>query len=200
LRWYEKWLPRRRPVSLYEVDYFLPDLCRGEGLLAVIVISLLLSVLIAVARSGIENFDWPGFGNIAFMAIWIALLSVLVLCECNRWLIGVRYTWSAAISFGLVLAVAFVVGVAADYVVAWSLGGVFGFGRALNVVVVTAIPGGHSVAVSLLAAAIAHPATRRVGSAHPGAAGADSAALFVQQHEHDRQSDRLRSRKSRAGG
>ncbi len=145
LRWYEKHakrLPRRRPVSLYEVDYFLPDLCRGEGLLAVIVISLLLSVLMAVARFGIENFDWSGFGNIAFMAIWIALLSVLVLCECNRWLIGVRYTWSAVISFGLVLAVAFVVGVAADYVVAWSLGGVFGFGRALNVVVVTAIPAG----------------------------------------------------------
>ena len=142
MHWLEKWLPPRRPVSLYEADYFLPDLCRGEGLLSVIVIALLLAVLMAVARSGIEHFAWTGFGNTAFMALWIVLLSVLVLCQCNRRLVGLSYTWSAAISFGLVLGVAFAVGVAADFAVAWSLGGRFGFDRALDTVVVTAIPAG----------------------------------------------------------
>ena len=66
MRWRDKWLPSGRPISLYEVDYFLPDLCRGEGLLGVVVISLLLSLLVAVARFGIADFDWTGFAGIAF--------------------------------------------------------------------------------------------------------------------------------------
>lgn len=142
MRWRDKWLPPRRPISLYEVDYFLPDLCRGEGLLGVVVISLLLSLLVAVARSGVAVFDWTEFAGIAFMGLWIALLGVLVLCQSNRWLVGVNHARSAVICYLLLLAVAGLVGLAADWLSAWILGGMPDWGLALDTLVVTAIPAG----------------------------------------------------------
>ena len=142
MRWRDKWLPSGRPISLYEVDYFLPDLCRGEGLLGVVVISLLLSLLVAVARFGIADFDWTGFAGIAFMALWIALLGALVLCQSNRWLVGVGHAWTAAICYLALLAVAAGVAVAGELALAWSGGRQPGFEAALDAVVVTAIPAG----------------------------------------------------------
>jgi len=142
LRWRDKWLPPRRPISLYEADYLLPDLCRGEGLLGVVVISLLLSLLIAVARSGIIGFDWPNFANVAFLALWIALLGVMVLCQVNRWLAGMSHARSAVICYLLLLAVAGLVGATAELLLFWSTGTALRWASVLEVVVVTAIPAG----------------------------------------------------------
>lgn len=142
MRWRDKWLPPRRPISLYEADYFLPDLCRGEGLLGMVVISLLLSLLVVVARSGITAFDWTDFGNVAFLALWIALLGVVALCRCNRWLVGIGHARSAAVCYLLLLAIAALVGAAAELLLSWSGAAGLRWGRVLDVVVVTAIPAG----------------------------------------------------------
>ena len=37
------------------VDYFIPDLCRGQGLLGLVVIAGLMAVLITLVRSGIQE-------------------------------------------------------------------------------------------------------------------------------------------------
>lgn len=139
---WRRWLPQQRPISLYEVDYFLPDLCRGEGLLGVVVVSLLLSLLVAVARFGVAGFDWVGFAGIAFMALWIALLGALALCRCNRWLVSIGHGWTALICYLVVLAVAALVAVVAQLALTWSGGGPPGFAAALDALVVTAIPAG----------------------------------------------------------
>ena len=141
--WKEKLFPPPAPVSLYEADYFLPDLCRGEGLLAIIVITELLALLLVLAQSGLVGFDWLALGNVSMMAMWISLSSALVLCKCNRWLLGVSYVYSALLSYGVVLSIAFAVGVAAEWMmVVYGFGHVFDITLPLETVLITAIPAG----------------------------------------------------------
>lgn len=143
MAWKERLFPPPSPVSLYEADYFLPDLCRGEGLLAVIVIAELLAILLVLAQSGLAGFDWLALGNVSMMAMWIALASALVLCRCNKRLLGVSYIYSALISYGVVLVVAFVVGVAAEWMmVVYGVERSFRITLPLESVLITAIPAG----------------------------------------------------------
>ena len=141
--WKEKLFPPPAPVSLYEADYFLPNLCRGEGLLAIIVIAQLLALLLVLAQSGLAGFDWLALGNVSMMAMWISLASALVLCKCNQFLVGVRYVYSALISYAVVLAIAFAVGLAAEWFrVAYSFDQAFRMALPLETVLITAIPAG----------------------------------------------------------
>lgn len=39
-------------------NYFIPDLCRGQGLLGLLVIAGLLAVLMTLVRTGISAFDF----------------------------------------------------------------------------------------------------------------------------------------------
>lgn len=66
-------------------DYLLPDLCRGQGLFLIVMLSLLVSLLVVVARSGLVDFDWLLLGEISFLALWIAFLSAVSLCWLQRW-------------------------------------------------------------------------------------------------------------------
>lgn len=141
--WKEKLFPPPAPVSLYDADYFLPDLCRGEGLLAIIVIAELLALLLVLAQSGLLGFDWLALGNVSMMAMWISLTSALVLCRCNKWLLGVSHVYSALISYGVVLLVAFSVGTAAEWTkVVYGFEHDFRISLPLETVLITAIPAG----------------------------------------------------------
>ena len=44
-------------------DYFIPDLCRGQGLLGLSAIAALSAVLIALLHSGIGDFDFLWLGK-----------------------------------------------------------------------------------------------------------------------------------------
>ena len=86
-----------------EGDHFLPDLCRGQGLLAVLVISELLALLVTISDTGLQYFDWVAFAKISLLSLWIALLSAAVLCLSNRLLSGTRLVTAAVVSFLLIL-------------------------------------------------------------------------------------------------
>lgn len=132
-----------QPVSLYDADYFLPDLCRGQGLFAIIVIAELIAILLVLAQSGLAGFDWQALGTLSMMAMWISLVSALVLCQCNRWLLGVSYVRSALITYGVVLFVAFTVGSVAEWIkVIYGLEARFRVSLPLETVLITAIPAG----------------------------------------------------------
>ncbi len=141
--WKEKLFPPPKPVSLYDADYFLPDLCRGEGLLAIVVIAELLSVLLVLAKSGLSSFDWVALGNISMLAMWISLASAMVLCKCNQLLVGVSYVYSALITFVVVLIIAFVVGVSAEWMLmSFGFGHSFRMSLPVETTLITAIPAG----------------------------------------------------------
>ena len=53
-------------------DYFIPDLCRGQGLLGLLVIAGLMAVLMTLVRSGIWAFDFILLGKAALQIFWIA--------------------------------------------------------------------------------------------------------------------------------
>ena len=87
-------------------DYFIPDLCRGQGLLGLLVIAGLMAVLMTLVRSGIWAFDFILLGKAALQIFWIALLSALFLCQARRFLIYRPLRQVAIINFILVLAAA----------------------------------------------------------------------------------------------
>jgi two-component system sensor histidine kinase AlgZ len=118
----ERWKANKpRPAQLFlrEGDTFLPNFCRGQGLLAVIVISELLALLITVADSGLQNFDWVKLAKVSLLSLWIALLSAVVLCFANRLLSGVRLVTAATLSFLLILMVTLLCGAVSEGIMWW---------------------------------------------------------------------------------
>ena len=100
-------------------DSFLPDLCRGQGLLAVVVISELLALLITVADSGLPYFDWVKLAKVSLLSLWIALLSAVVLCFANRFLSEMHHVAAAFTSFLLILLVTLFCGATSETVMWW---------------------------------------------------------------------------------
>lgn len=126
------------------VDYFIPDLCRGQGLLGLVVIAGLMAVLITLVRSGISAFDFILLGKISLEIFCIALLSALFLCQARRFLIHRPLRQIAFINFMLVLIAAAICATTiqlwSNYLVsrAWSAD----FYRITDTVLISAIPAG----------------------------------------------------------
>jgi two-component system, LytTR family, sensor histidine kinase AlgZ len=125
-------------------NYFIPDLCRGRGLLGLLVIAGLLAVLLTLVHSGISAFDFLFFGNIALEIFFIALLSAVFLCHGRRFLIHLTLRQTALINYSLVLLAA---AICAALVELWSnylLNAVWRIDYLLiiNTVLIAAIPAG----------------------------------------------------------
>jgi two-component system sensor histidine kinase AlgZ len=141
---WKAWLfPPPRRITLNEADYFLPDLCRGEGVLGIIMLSALLSILIVVAQSGLVEFDWVALGKVSLMALVITLASAWVLCQINPLLAGLSRVSSALISYGLILLTAFLCSAVAEQLLALGRsGGFFDPWRVGEHILLAAIPAG----------------------------------------------------------
>ncbi len=125
-------------------NYFIPDLCRGQGLLGLLVIAGLFAVLMTLMRSGISAFDFLLLGNIALEIFFIALLSAVFLCQGRRFLNHLSLRQIALINYFLVLLAA---AICAALVELWSnylLNAVWRVDYLLiiNTVLIAAIPAG----------------------------------------------------------
>ena len=96
-------------------DYFIPDLCRGQGLLGICVIAALSAVLMALLHSGIADFDFLWLGKVALLIGWIALISAVFLCRARPYLQHLTLPRVALINYLLVLLAAALCAVAAEY-------------------------------------------------------------------------------------
>ena len=125
-------------------DYFIPDLCGGQGLLGIFVIAALSAVLMALLHGGIGNFDFLWLGKKALLICWIGLISAGFLCRARPYLMHLSLPRVALINYLLVLVAAALCGVAAEYWNNYSLLGVWQLDplSILNTVVITAIPAG----------------------------------------------------------
>jgi len=100
-----KFHPVLLPRSPNVPDFQLPDLCRGQGLLGVVVIGELLSVLIVIAGQGLYDFDWRVLVQTSLLTLWISLLSALLLCTARRRIAMFTSVGGALVSYGLILLV-----------------------------------------------------------------------------------------------
>ena len=125
-------------------DYFIPDLCRGQGLLGIFVIAALSAVLMALLHSGISDFDFLWLGKIALLICWIALISALFLCRARPYILHFTLPRVALINYLLVLLAAALCAVAAEYWNNYSLSRVWRVDPVsiLNTVLIAAIPAG----------------------------------------------------------
>jgi len=133
-----------KELAMSRKGYFLPDLCQGQGLGAVLIISELLALLITIAGSGLDNFDWVKLSKVSLLSLWIALLSAMVLCRCNRWLSLLGHVSAAFISFFLVLLVTLFCGAVSEAVLWWFSGAAnneqFNADNIIEYLVMAAIP------------------------------------------------------------
>ncbi|MDM3870939.1 histidine kinase [Porticoccus sp. W117] len=125
-------------------DSLLPNLCRGgEGLLSVIVITELLAILIVIAGSGVAGFDWSQLGKVSMLALWISLLSAVVLCKTRRLFARWGLRMAAIASLVAIVLVALV----CSALLMWltkllGIGSGFDSLQLLDIAVVTVIPAG----------------------------------------------------------
>lgn len=127
-------------------DFFLPDLCRGQGLGAVLIISELLALLITIADSGLQYFDWLQFSKVSLLSLWIALLSAMVLCFCKRKLSRLKHVTAAFIAFFLILLVTLFCGAVSEAVIWWYSSPLnnrqYNAGNVFEYLIMVAIPAG----------------------------------------------------------
>lgn len=96
-------------------DALLPDLCRGEVLFSVVIIAELMALLITLASNGVRNFDWMLFAAASMIALWITLLSALILCLGKERINRLGSKKAAAVSYGVIVLVAIGCGIGAEF-------------------------------------------------------------------------------------
>ena len=125
-------------------NYFIPDLCRGQGLLGLLVIAGLFAVLMTLMRTGISAFDFLLLAKVALQVFWIALLSAVFLCQARRFLNHLPLREIALINFSLILLAAAICAAVAQLSSSYLLDGIWQIDYLwiINTVVIAAIPAG----------------------------------------------------------
>lgn len=67
-------------------DFFLPELCRGEALLGLVLLAELLVLVLVLADPGTTGLDWSRLALMSFFVQWVVLLTVALLCPLRPWL------------------------------------------------------------------------------------------------------------------
>ena len=75
-----------KPFRHGDSDFFLPELCRGEALLGLILLAQLLVMVLILADPGISGLDWTRLALASLFVQWAVLLTVALLCPLRSWL------------------------------------------------------------------------------------------------------------------
>ena len=84
-------------------DFFLPDFCAARMVLAVVLLAVLLSLTLALARSPAGAF-LTELARISLFVQWLSLTSAALLCYQRVWLKRLSVLWASAAVFALLLA------------------------------------------------------------------------------------------------
>jgi two-component system sensor histidine kinase AlgZ len=92
-------IPRERP------PFYLPDFCRAQSVLAVILIAELVALLLTLARHGISDGFWPPLAQASLFLLWAALGTAAVFCAARGLLSRLDVAKGSAIALVLMLIV-----------------------------------------------------------------------------------------------
>jgi len=134
---------RKSDHKILPIEPFLPDLCRGQGLLSLVLITELLAILVVIAGKGLVDFDWIALGKVSFLAMWIALLSALFLCVTRDFFSRGGHLMAAVLSFLTILLITILCTAIAQWTEGiWSGFYQFDLWGIVDVSLLTAIPAG----------------------------------------------------------
>ncbi len=85
--------------------FYLPDFCRAQSVLAVILIAALVALLFTLARHGISASFWTDLARIALFLLWVALGMAAVWCAARGLLARRDVRTGSAIALVLALVV-----------------------------------------------------------------------------------------------
>jgi two-component system sensor histidine kinase AlgZ len=89
--------------------FYLPDFCRAQSVLAVILIAALVALLFTLARHGLEASFWTDLARIALFLLWAALGTAAVWCAARGLLSRLDVLAGSAVALALALAVTLLV-------------------------------------------------------------------------------------------
>ena len=113
------WLNRARTTAPID-DFFVPELCEPEALLALILLAELLVLVLVLAEPMLPGFNWVRLALSSLFVQWIVLLSAAVLCRLRPLLARLRAALAGAVCCAIVVALTLTCTAFADH---FSLGG-----------------------------------------------------------------------------
>jgi len=100
-------------------DFFLPDFCNVQMVLAVILIAELLSIILMLAPMDTKGTRWEELGVISLFVQWVALISTGVLCVTRPWLKKLNDTFAATTSYLILISTTTIVSEITYWTVRW---------------------------------------------------------------------------------
>ena len=89
-------------------EFFLPDFCRVQSILMVVLIGELLAVIFTLLTAQNNTDTWQSLGLYSISLQWILLMSVGTLCLLRPSLAGLKDIYAGIISLFIILAATFI--------------------------------------------------------------------------------------------
>jgi two-component system sensor histidine kinase AlgZ len=86
-------------------SFYLPDFCRAQSVLAVILIAALVALLFTLARHGVSADFWTDLSRIALFLLWAALATAALWCAARGVLSRLDVLKGSALALAIALAV-----------------------------------------------------------------------------------------------
>lgn len=103
-------------------DFFLPELCRGEALLGLVLTAELLVMVLVLAEPGISGLDWSRLALVSFFVQWVLLLTVALLCLLRPWFMRLSSLQASLLTCTLAVLVTLVCTAVSQYLQQFHLG------------------------------------------------------------------------------
>jgi len=100
--------------------FYLPDFCRAQSVLAVILIAALVAILFTIARHGITTGFWSELARASLFLLWAALATAAAWCAARSTLSKLDVLAGSALALTLALAVTALVTEGAWWVEAYA--------------------------------------------------------------------------------
>lgn len=84
---------------------FLPDLCTVQAVFHLVLVGELLAFALAIADSGVLQFNWYKLGVLSMLIQWVVLTSAACLCPMRPWFRRQPPLVAGAVSYGLVMSI-----------------------------------------------------------------------------------------------
>jgi two-component system sensor histidine kinase AlgZ len=85
--------------------FYLPDFCRAQSVLAVILIAAVVALVFTLARHGISPAFWTELAQISLFLLWVALGTAAAWCAARGLLARLDVLAGSVVALGIALAV-----------------------------------------------------------------------------------------------
>ncbi len=99
-----------------ETDFFLPDLCKAQSILFLVLVSELLVFVVVLFSSNPMDFNWIELGLSSLFVQWLVLISAGILCNIRPWLMHLSVTHATMIAYTIILVITLICSFVAEMI------------------------------------------------------------------------------------